>query len=256
MRPLAAALAFFCLTAAAAAADLSPLALYRAGRYEEAIRTGLAQRSAQGFAVAARAALAEERIRDTPCLACLERAEKYAREAIAADPKRAEGRVYLATSLGYQARIIGIMAAKLKGYAGEAKDNLDIANAEHPHDPWVLAALGGWNIAVVNGGGSVLADMLYGASLKKGLAYFAKAFAADPGNIVIRFHYALSLSSYDREAYAKEIAEALKATVTGKPRTAYEVLMQGRARILLDAFKRRDWTRYDASVKRYEGYPA
>ncbi len=115
--------------------------------------------------------------------------------------------------------------------------------------------MGGWNIGVVNGGGTMLASMIYGATIKKGLAYYAKAFAADPGNVPIRFQYALSLSAYDRQSYAKQIEAALTFATTHEPRTAYEKFMQGQARTLLDHFKRGDWHAYDALVKKYQGYP-
>ena len=233
----------------------TPLELYDAGRYDAAIQAGLAQHDADGFATAAHAELAKERMRPAPCLDCLKRAEAYARKAIAADPKEAAPHIYLAAALGYQAHIIGVMQAKLKGYAEEAKTNIDTALADHPDDPWALAAMGGWHIGVVNGGGSMLAGMIYGASVKTGLAYYAKAMKADPGNIPIRFQFALSLSAYDREAYAKQIEAALQFAATGKPRTAYEVFMQGRAVRLLGLFKRGDWDAYDALVRKFQGYP-
>lgn len=253
-RAAAAALALVFATSAGAMAA-TPLELYQAGKYDEAIQAGLAAKSADGFAVAARAELAEERMRPAPCLECLKRAENYARQSIAADPTKAEGHIYLAATLGYEGRIIGTLQAKMNGYADEAKKNVDAALANHPNDPWALAAMGGWNIAVVNGGGAMLASMMYGATVKQGLAYYAKAFAADPANVPIRFQYALSLSAYDRETYAKQIEAALTTVVNGKPRTAYEIFMQGQARDLLAAFKRGDWDTYDAMLKRIQGYP-
>ena len=255
MRAAAAGLVLSMVAATAAYADPTPLELYDAGHYDEAIKAGLAQHDADGFSTAAHAELAKERMRPAPCLDCLKRAEAYARQAIAADPKEAAPHIYLAAALGYQAHIIGVMQAKLKGYAEEAKTNIEVALADHPDDPWALAAMGGWHIGVVNGGGSMLASMVYGATMKKGLAYYDKAFKADPGNIPIRFQYALSLSAYDREAYAKQIEAALDFAATGKPRTAYEVFMQGRAVTLLGLFKRGDWDAYDALVKKYQGYP-
>lgn len=257
MRRAFAALALVLLvTAPAAAQNVTPLQLYQTGKYDEAIKAGLGANNADGFAIAARAELAEEMMREAPCLDCLKRAEGYARKAIAADPKQAEGRIYLAAALGYQTRIIGLVAAKFEGFAGEAKSNLDVALANHPDDPWVLAAMGGWNIAVVKGGGATLAAWLYNASTEQGLKDFAKAMTIDPQNIAIRFQYALSLSAFDREIYAKEIRAALQATVSGRPQTAYETIMQGWARKLLNAFKQGDWKNYDALVRHYQRYPS
>lgn len=251
----AALMLILCAPMMAGAAALSPQQLYISGQYDAAIAAGRAAGNAQGYATAARAELAKERLRAAPCLDCLKHAEADARKAIAANPKAPLPRVFLAATLGYEARIIGTLQAKLKGYAGEAKDNLDAALKSDPNNPWALAAMGGWNIGVVNGGGSLLASMIYGASVKKGLAYYAKAMAADPKGIPIRFQYVLSLSAYDRDSYAKEIGGALKFAATGKPRTAYEKVMQGQARRLLELFQRGDWAHYDATVRKYQGYP-
>lgn len=239
----------------ARAADSAPIELYKAGRYEDAIKAGTAQNDAEGYTAAARAELAKEMMRDAPCLSCLQQAEAYARKAIAVDPKRPECRVYLAAALGYESRIIGTMAARFKGYADDAKTNIDAALASQPGDAWALAALGGWHLAVVEGGGRMLASMTYGASVDKGMKAFSAAMAADPGNIVIRFQYTLSVSAYDRETYAKQIEAALEAAANGQPKTAYDAFTQGRARTLLDTMKRGDWKTYDALVRRYQGYP-
>lgn len=256
MRLGAAALALVLFAApVAATADPSPMELYNAGEYDAAIKAGQAAQSAMGYAAAARAELAKERLRPSPCLECLQRAEADARKAVAADPKLAIARVFLGAAIGYEARIVGTTQALSKGYGQEIKTNLDAALQADPNNPWALAAMGGWHIGVVNGGGAMLAGMIYGASVEKGLAYYDKAMAADPESIPIRFQYALSLSAYDRETYAKEIMAALKFTTTGKPRTAYEVLMQGQARDLLDRFQRGDWDAYDALVRKYQGYP-
>jgi tetratricopeptide (TPR) repeat protein len=233
----------------------TPMELYQNGQYDAAIKAGLAANSADGFATAARAELAEERMRPAPCMPCLQRAEDYARKAIAADPTTADGHVFLSAALGYEGRIIGTMAAKSKGYAEEAKKNLDAALASHPNDPFALAAMGGWNIAVVNGGGAMLARMIYGASVDNGIAFYRKAFAADPASIPLRFQYVLSLSALDREKYAKEIGAALGFVANGKPRTAYESFMQGQARELLALFNKGDWASYDARVRHIQGYP-
>lgn len=252
----AASLVLVFSTTVASAADPAPIELYKAGKYEDAIKAGTAQNDAEGYTVAARAELAKEMMRDAPCLVCLQQAEAYARKAVADDPKRPECRIYLAAALGYESRIIGTMAARFKGYAEDAKSNIDAALASQPGDAWALAALGGWHLAVVEGGGRLLASMTYGASVDKGLKAFDAAIAADPGNIVIRFQYALSFSDYDREAYAKQIERALQAAANGQPKTAYDAFTQGRARALLDTMKRGEWKTYDALVRRYQGYPS
>lgn len=240
---------------AASAAEPTPDRLYETGQYDAAIAAGHAAGTADGYAVAARAELAKERLRAAPCLECVRRAEADARKAIAADPKAPLPRVFLAAALGYEGRIIGVMQAKMKGLAKEAKTNLDAALKADPNNPWVLAAIGGWHIGVVDGGGAMLARMIYGATLDKGLSYFARAMAADPTGIPIRFQYALALSAYDREEYSSQIEAALKFAAKEKPRTAYEEVMQGQARRLLELFERGDWEHYDRLLRAYQGYP-
>ena len=100
-------------------------ALYARGDYEQAVRLGEASHTAPGLAIAARAVLAEEVLRDTPCLSCLERAESLARQAVAADPHFALGQVWLAVSLGYQARIIGSVKARLNNLPAQSRAALD-----------------------------------------------------------------------------------------------------------------------------------
>jgi hypothetical protein len=231
------------------------LALYTQGKYAAAIQAGIRDNNAPGFALAARAELAEEMLRETPCLACLKRAEADARRAIEADPKTVEGHVDAALALGYQARIIGKLAAHFKRYAEQAKDHLDAALAVDPQNPWASAALGGWNIEIVRGGGRTLARWLYGASIENGLADFSKAFAAAPGSAVLRYQYALSLSGYDRDTYRSAIEDALERCVAAKPDSAFETVAQTRARDLLHALEAANWPEFDRLVRKDQRYP-
>ncbi|MBU6299798.1 MAG: hypothetical protein KGJ79_10590 [Alphaproteobacteria bacterium] len=229
--------------------------LYADGKYDEAIKAGLAENDAAGFGAAARAALAEAASLGRPCLECLNNAESYARRAIAADPKFPDGQVYLAVALGLKEHIVGPLTARLHNYPSEAKGALDAALAADPNNAWTLAALGGWNIAIVHHAGGSLADWIYGATVKQGLADFAASFKAAPDNIVIRYQYALSLSDYDADRYRDQIEAALEQTVSGKADTVYGKLLQARAAELLALLKAGDGDAYAARVKTYLGYP-
>ncbi|MDE2134443.1 MAG: hypothetical protein KGM97_02330 [Alphaproteobacteria bacterium] len=255
MRPAVLALALAGLVAAHAEAPPTPYQLYADGRYDEAVRAGLAQNDAAGFCDAARAVLAQEASRDKPCLDCLQRAESYARRAVAADPKFAAGHIYLAVSLGLEEHIEGPVVARLRRYPDQAKRSLDAALAAEPKSAWALAARGGWNLAIVRGGGRVLADMIYGATLAKGLADFAAAFQAAPDNFVLRYQYALSLSDYDADRFHAAIEDALTRAANGTANTAYERMMRTRAGELLYLFKKGDRDAYATRVRKYQGYP-
>src|SRR5882672_4971839 len=95
-------------------AESSALVLFEQGEYAKAIETAATEGGAVGFALAARAGLAEASLHDTACFECLKRAEGFARQAIAADPNNLEGQLQLAVALGYQARIIGPLRARFQ----------------------------------------------------------------------------------------------------------------------------------------------
>jgi tetratricopeptide (TPR) repeat protein len=240
--------------ATASRADSNALALYKSGSYAQSEKAGLAQGDAQGYAIAARAVLADEMMR-APCLDCLKRAEVYARRAIAADPKYAEGHIYLTVALGYESRIIGIIEARVRGYPKEAKDNIDEALADDPSNPWALAALGGWNIEIDRNAGATLGKWVYGATIDQGRTNFEKAIAADPKNLVVRYQYALALTAYDLDTYHEGIVASLTKALAITPSTAYETFEQNRARSLLDAIKSGDPDTIQTVVHRDQGYP-
>jgi hypothetical protein len=244
------------LTGSSRAADIAPFDLYKAGRYEDAIKAGEATKTGEGLAVAARAAFAEANLSETPCLPCLQRVESYARRSIALDSTRPEAFIYLAAALGYQARIVGSITAQLRHYPDDAKEAIDHALTVAPNDDWALASAGAWNIEVVRNGGALLARTIYGARVETGKEYFYKAFSAQPNNLVIRFQFALSLSGYDFDANSDVAAAMLDSVRTIEPRTVYEGVIKERALRLLDLIKANKRAEFLALVSRYQGYPS
>lgn len=240
---------------ALAAENATPLQLYRAGKYEAAIAAGEMAGNGEGLAVAARAALADANLRDSLCMPCLQRAEGLARRSIALDPKHPEAFVYLAATLGYEARFVGTLRARLAHYPEQAKDAIDKALALTPNDSWTLAAAGAWHIEVVRNGGSILARALYGARFDAGKDFFRRAVAAEPENLVIRFQYALAASGYDFDANREEVMAQLTAAAETEPRTVYEDAIRQRASRLLDLITAHRHAEFLALVNRYQGYP-
>jgi hypothetical protein len=229
--------------------------LYLAGKYDQAISAGLAMNNAPGFTIACRAVMAEAMMQDKPCLKCLKRAETLARRAIAADRGLSDAHVLLAVSLGYEARIVGPVFAKLNNYPEEAKDELDLALKANPTNAWALGARGGWNIEIVRTGGERLGYWLYGATVQDGLDEFSQAFKVASESVVIRYQYALSLGGYDRTKYRKEIVDALKRCSKGKAYSAYDRFAQDRARELETALDKNDFDTFDRLVRHDQGYP-
>lgn len=255
MRALALAFVFALVAASAVAQATDPFALYKAGDYQGAIRAGLAQNDEAGFGIAARAALAEETLGVSPCLACLKRAEDYARKAIAAGGKIPESYVYLAAALGYQARVMGTLSAGFRGLASEARDTLEKALRVKAEFSWALAALGSWNIEVVHTGGRVLGGLMFDASFDKGLAYFRRAVAADPANLVIHFQFALALASYDLDEQRTAVARELDAAAKGTPTSAYDTEIKRRAATLSSLLAKHEDETVLQLVHKYQGYP-
>ena len=248
--------ALLALVLAGAPADSGALfALYAQGHYQDAMRRGEDSRSAEGFAIAARAALADAMTRPALCLYCLERAEEDARRAIALDSHLADGHVWLATSLGYEARLQGVMRASWSNSPGQAKEQLDAALASDPNNPYALAALGGWHIEVVRVGGAFLANKIYDASLEKGLTLFDHAGRAAPHNVAVHYQIALSLAGMDAAGYRSRIESELNAAIEGPPQTAYEKFVAGRAQELLTLLKRGDQETFEAKLRTFQGYP-
>jgi tetratricopeptide (TPR) repeat protein len=250
---LALALAMLLVALPARAATDEIFAAYARGDYEQAVRMGEAARTAPGFATAARAILADAVLRDTPCLPCLERAEKLARQAVAADPHHAFGQVWLSVALGYQARIIGAVKARLKDMPHQSRTALDTAVADEPSNPFAVSALGGWHIEVVRGGGAPLARLFYGARESDAIALFDRAVRLAPDNVAVRYQIGLSLAGFDPEKYRARIAAELKAAVAAAPATAYEKRIQARAQDLLELQNQRP--AFDLQVRKYQGFP-
>jgi hypothetical protein len=244
------ALLVFCARASAESSQ----ELYLEGKYPAAIAAGIAQKDAAGWTSAARAELASEMMRPKPCIACLRRAEADAFRAIKLDPKNGDAHLYAAVAVGYESRLMGIVAAAANHNAPRAKAELDAALACEPANSFVLAALGGWHVEIVRAGGASMAKFLYSANVPEGLADFDKGFALNPGNVALRYQYALILSGYDLQTFRPQIENALSLAATGKTQGAYEAFVQIRARELLDVLKKNDLERYDQLVRRDQGY--
>ncbi len=243
------------VTPAVAATPDEIFEVYARGDYEQAARMGEAAHTATGYAIAARAVLADDVLRDQPCMECLKRAETLARQAIAVDPRNALGQVWLAVALGYQSRITGVIKARLRNAPAESRAALDLAVQADPKNPFAISALGGWNIEVVRGGGGFLARTLYGATESEGMALFDRAEKLEPGNVAVHYQVALSLLGFDAAKYRARIQSELRAAIAGKADTVYETRMQDRANDLLGLLNHGPRDALEARVRKYQGYP-
>jgi hypothetical protein len=229
--------------------------LYAGGKYEEAMRDGAAANNAYGYAIAARAALADAAMRPKPCLDCLRRGEDFARRAVAADAKQADGHVWLAAALGLEGRIIGMIRARLADMPHDAYLHLITALQHDPRNAYALAAMGAWNIEIVKAGGAFLARKIYGVTEEDGMAFLDRAVKSAPGNVAVRYQIGLLLAGYQPDLFRARITAELEAAIHDTPNTAYEKFIQGRAAELLALQKQNDPELFAARVREFQGYP-
>ena len=229
------------------------LALYAEGEYLAAISAGETEGGANGFAVAARAALADAELRDAPCLECLLTAERLAQAAIAADAENVEAHVLFVTAVGRRARIIGFLASQRESIGSRTDDAIATALRIDPASPLALAVRGAWHIEIVSQAGRFLARVLYGADIEDGKEFYRQAIERDPENPVIRYQYALSLDSYDFEQEREEIETALENAIAGTTGNAYEEAIKTRAQALLDLLRSGMEEAFEERMRQFRG---
>ncbi len=228
---------------------------YVHGNYGQAERDGVLVSSSASLAIAARAALADAALSDTPCIDCLKRAERYASRAVSIDPRDGDAQTWLAVALGYEGRIVGKLRARWQNLPERARHALDAAVAADPDNAFAVAGLGGWNIEIVHGGGALLAQILYGATEAQGLALFEVAEKKAPYNPAIHYQIALTLAGFDAQRYRARISSELGQTRTAHAKTAYEEEVQRRATTLLDLLASNQSAAFARRVRLYQGYP-
>lgn len=229
--------------------------LWTQGKYESAIKTGVAENTPEGLAYAARAAVSDMIAHTTPCMACINRAEDLSRKALAADPKGATPSLCLAAALGYRGRLIGLLAAQSAKLGEQSEQAIKDALAAHPKDAHLLAAMGSWNFEVVRVGGSMLARWTYGATIDNGLALYESAFKLAPNDLLVNYQYGLGLAAYDADTYHDKIAAAWKRTIAASSDGAFDDMQKKRAVELLALLNGNDRAALRAKLYSYMGVP-
>jgi hypothetical protein len=229
--------------------------LWSQGKYEDAIKQGLAENSPEGTALAARAAVSDMTAHTTPCAECINRAIDLSRKALAADPKAPIPTLCLAAALSYRGHLIGMMAAQNEKLGEISKQSIDDAIAAHPKDPQLLAALGGWNFEVVRQGGSLLARWTYGATIDKGLQAYSEALKLAPNDILVNYQYGLELAAYDPDEYRDKVEAAWKRVEAAPSTGAYDDMEKKRAGELLALLNDSDKTALKTKLNAYMGIP-
>lgn len=257
MKWFAAVLPILLASAAHADIPLKAREAFQAGNFVNAANIAESDGSAEALAFAARARIADTVTRDrTLCEPCLKTAETIAQRAIDENPKAAEGYIQLAVALGLRGRVIPLFEAKEERLPERGREAIDKALELVPQNPWALAARGAWHLEIVRRGGPILADMTYGASRSEGLKFFREALAADPGNLLLHFHFALSILALDPDDYKTEAERSLEQGFKDSRADALTRFTRKRAIELQELLKKSgDDREIKVLVRKFQGYP-
>lgn len=188
------------LAATASAQSLSAAtSLFEQGKWQEAATAAAALNTSEGFALAAEATTAGSAlVPDNQKKALFEKAQGYAKQAIAKDRNNAEAYFEMARAQGRLAQFSGILQSL--GLAGEMKKNLDMAIKLDPKLPGAYVALGLWNANLVSKG--FIAVQASGANKNQIIPNFEKAISLEPDVAIHRIEFANALILQGRKAEA------------------------------------------------------
>ena len=209
-------------------------AAFRAGQYDLALTEAAGERSADAYALRARAILAKVMCAGRePDLSTLNEALTAAEAALKLDAGHEEGRLQKAIALSLMTRPMSLSEANESGYGPKAKALAEAVLADNPEDHYALGFLAVWHVEVHRRGGNLGAAVL-GASLKTARKYYAEAVRLAPEDAGLRWQWARALAAYDAKKYKSEIEAELEAALSIDPPTELDRVMQARAAALLE----------------------
>jgi len=167
-----------------------PAELIDVGNFKDAYHEALALNSAEGFALAAKAAsfyAGFKAVGSKEKEEWYSKAEAAAKKAIGLDPDYPEGYFELARAQGRLAQYRGILSSL--GLASSVRDNLNKVLKLKPDHDGAMVALAIWNLELAQKG----VGWMYGASIKKVVPLFEKAISINPTSIAHRLEYGNAL---------------------------------------------------------------
>jgi hypothetical protein len=240
---------------------------YREGNYVLAANLAEAAGSSEALVFAARARNADSVTREKGlCLDCLVKAEATAQAAVLAasfgqsnflpnKPALAQAYVQLAIAIGLRGRLLDASEAQTEGLAERGRTAIDRALELDPQNTWARASLGGWHLEIVRRGGPVLASVMYGASEREGLKNLRSALAQEPANLLLSYHFALSILALDPDRFRAEALSALKSGETDATADAMTAFTRKRANKLAELLKNGTTEEIETLVRKFQGYP-
>jgi Tfp pilus assembly protein PilF len=201
--------------------------LLDAGRYVEAYQQGQRLGTAEGLALAAKAAsfYAMYQAKENERYDWFQKAEAAATEAIKKDPDYPEGYFERARALGRLSQYKGILQALAEGLAPRIKGDLEKTLKLKPDHAGAMVALALWHFELVQKGWLVAATQ--GADGAKAEPLMRKAIELEPDVIIHRVEYAKVLAAWGKK---EEARKQLETALSLPARTAADRYDQERAR--------------------------
>ena len=194
-------------------------AQFERGEWQDAIRTGELLNSADGLALAARAALADAayKLDEDVRLAAIVRALDLASRALAQEPAHPEALLQSAAAYGFRA-----LVTRSSDDARRARGLIDRALMIAPANPYILAGLGSWHAQTVLEAGGFMGRLMFGAKRSSMMMAYDAAIAIAPDNLAIRAGYGLLLLRFKKKGYKDRGLAHLRHAATMTPKGAFE----------------------------------
>jgi hypothetical protein len=220
------------LAPSAGADEAAAEAAFVRGEYDAALTALAETRTADAFALSARALLAEAMSGPAdPPEEVLHAALAEANAALGVDPAHAEGRLQRAIALSLILRPMSVSEARKTGWAEEARDLATGVLEDDPGNVYAHGFLSVWNLEVVRRGGRIGA-MIMGAGVSDGRAHYAAAVATAPDDASVHWQWARALAALNARKYHDEVLTALDAALAAPVESELERVMQARAAML------------------------
>jgi hypothetical protein len=228
---------------APAAADLERAKnLFASGDFAAAAGEAAALKTADGYALAARAFLVRALffLQGEASLEALYKAHDLALAGLEIDPDHTNNHLQAAGALGLQARVKNSSRlGRRSRYHLKAILKLD------PDHPSALAATGGWHGEVLYRVGRVLGKIFFGADQKSVFRNFDRAIGLRPKQLSLRVAYAKTLLRFPAR-YRPKATSQLKAALALTPPDKLEGLSHVYGQLILEALEAGDKKRLKA----------
>ena len=203
---------------------------YSEGRFVEAAELAAALGTVEGYVLAAESlAIHGHYVADAGAKKpWFDRAVQWAREAVRRAPDNPEAHLQLAHALGRYVQTLETTEVMAGGYPKELRGILETALQLAPDMFAAHLSFASWH-AEARAQGGFMAGVLFGASIEKAKAHYARALELAGDEPVARVEYALGLLAMDRHAHREQARALLKQVLEMPARDAHDRILHEQA---------------------------